>query len=116
MGLCVLCGGALDLGGKTVMPTTRGRDAIKGASKERGHTVVVSEGQTAHKECCHNFTNKHSIPGYLRRKQETESAAGFTQSLPSQNQDCQMLSFCGNEADIDVRNGPKVHPLRTLDF
>ena len=56
----------------------RGSDTINRASKESGHTVV-SEGETAHEECGLNFTDKHSIQSYLRRKQETESAAGFTQ-------------------------------------
>ena len=57
---------------------SRGRDTISRASRERGHTLVVSEGQRAHEECRRNFTNNHSIQSYLRRKQETESAAGFS--------------------------------------
>ena len=39
----------------------RGRDTTNRASKESGHTVVVSEGQRAHEECRRNFTSKHSI-------------------------------------------------------
>ena len=116
--LRVLCEETLDSGGKTVVPTTRRRDTMNRASKERGHTVVVSGGQAVHEECCRNFTNKHSIQNYLIRKQETESVAGFTQSLRSQNQRFNFAKclFCSNESDVNVSNGPKVHPVRTLDF
>ena len=69
MELCVLCGEAIDSGGKTVVPTSRRRDTItiNRASKERGHAIVVSEGQAVHEECRRNLTNMRSIQNYLRK-------------------------------------------------
>ena len=87
-------------------------------SAEQAKSVAVQLCQAVHEEYGSNFTNKHSIQSDLRRKQATESAVGFTQSLRSQNQRFNFARclFCSNEADVNVSNGPKVHPVRTLDF
>ena len=120
MAACVLCGQALESGGKTVVPTARGRDTINKASEERGDTVFVSEGQSVHEDCRRNYTNKYNIQSYLRKKRNaTDSAACITQSLQSQKQ-CfdfeKCCLFCSQEAQIDVRSGSKVHAVRTLDL
>ena len=45
--LCVLCGEALDSGGKTVVPTIEEETpSTEQAKRVHGHTVVVSEGET----------------------------------------------------------------------
>ena len=58
MALYVLCGQALESGGKTVVPTARGRDTINKASEERGNSVFVSEGHSVHEDCRRNYTTK----------------------------------------------------------
>ena len=88
-------------------------------SAEQAKSVAVQLCQAVHEEYGSNFTNKHSIQSDLRRKQATESAVGFTQSLRSQNQRfnfARCCLFCGSEVDVNVRDGPTVHPEKTIDF
>lgn len=99
--LCPLCENTLDLGGKTVVPTTRGRNTFKRSSEGRGDTVFMPEGKAVREECC-----SFNIPYHLKKEQEKEIAFNINHNLIP----------CRTEVKLDARNALKVYPVRSVEF
>lgn len=93
---------------------------INKASLERGDAVCLSEGEAVHEVCRRNYTNARNIQSVLKKKAEKENAlSNLAQNLRSQKECFDFAKcclFCGKEANLDSRSGPKVYPVRTLDF
>ena len=84
MELCVLCGEALDSGGKRVVPTI-GEETPPTEQAKSVAIQLLCQRVRGHTKNAVAISQMSTVSSYVRRKQETESAAGFTQSLRSES-------------------------------
>ena len=62
---CAICLKTIESDG--VVLTSKGIDGINRASKARGNTVSVVQGDSVHKECRQNYTRPGNIAKYVRQ-------------------------------------------------
>ena len=114
---CAICLKTIESDG--VVLTSKGIDGVNRASKARGDTVSVVQGDSVHKECRQNYTRPSNIAKYVRRSEEAEHARRNLRprrKLPFDfKKDC---LFCGTEIDKERerKRARVVCTVRTMDM
>ena len=108
---CAVCLETIESDG--VVLTSKGIDGVNRASKARGDTVSVVQGDSVHKECRQNCTRPSNIAKYARQSEEAEPARRNLRprrKLPFDfKKDC---LFC--ETEIDKKKNEKGQGLCVL--
>lgn len=114
---CAICKESIVNNG--VALTSKGIDGINRASKERGDTVDVREGDSVHIACRKRYTNPSYISKSLRQKEERHPVPRTLRSQSSVQFDFRRdCLFCGNEINQEQerKRGRVVCTVRTMDI
>ena len=114
---CAICLKTIESDG--VVLTSKGIDGVNRASKARGETVSVAQGDSVHKECRQNYTRPSNIAKYVRQSEEAGQARRNIRprrKLPLDfKKDCLL---CGTEIDKEQerKRARVVCTVRTMDM